>query len=495
MKKSLLYGIICGSCFAVSTGLTLIANGIESANSNPEETLIATTNTIDTTPKSFNQNETVYLITDHSGAKNTSFVGNTINQSNEPIPVDMKITYTLDGNVISAEELAGKSGHIKITYDFAATKYYANQKIPFLTVTGLLLDSNRFSNVTAKNGKIISESETHTIIAGYAIVGLNENLNIDILPTSFSFEADVKDFALETTYTFATSELFADLDTSKLSSVDDIIDKLNQLSSSFDQIVNGGNSLASGLDAALNGAGALQAGLNTLTSGAKTLANGAGDLADGAHQLESGAYQISNGLDKIVSIDNQILDKIREVTAEPIAKYNETIERIDQVIEQISKSNPDLATELTKIKTELETKINTIYEDAYSKVTEYTGGIEKLADGANKLAAGLTTLSNGADSLASGTNQLANGATELSLGSSKLVNGLGELANGGHTLSNGLIAFKEQGIDKLTNLANNDLQNLISNIRSSVNAARSHHYYQNPAAKSVKYIFKTPSIK
>lgn len=496
MKKSLLYTIIGGACLLTTTSLTLIASGVEHANdTNSNQTLVATTTTLDTTPKSFTKNETVYVITDTAGHQVKSFVGNTINTSSEPIPIDMKITYKLDNTEISAEELVGKSGHVKVIYDFSATKYYNNTKIPFLTVTGILLDSAKFKNVKVNSGKTISESEDHTILAGYTMPGLNEDLGIDLLPTSFSFEADVDNFALETTYTFATSEIFADLDTSMLNSVDDLIGQLNQLSNSFDQIIDGSNKLATGLDSATNGAKALQAGINALANGANQLSEGADELATGSHALENGAYQLSDGLGQVVDVDNQIIDKIDEITAKVTAKYEELAARIDRTISMIRWVSPRAAEELANIKAQLETQATDLYNNAYGKVTTYTGGIEALYDGANRLAAGLTELSNGADALASGANQLASGANELSIGSGTLVNGLEQLDTGSHTLYNGLITFKEQGLNKLTNFANNSLANLTNNIRSTVSAAKSYHYYSNSDAKSVKFIFKTPSLK
>ena len=526
MKKPLIYTLIGGACLVASTGLTLIANGTESAiNTNSNATLLATSedNTLNITPKSFTANETVYVITDHAGQATKSFVGSTINTSTEPIPVDLHITYTLDGTDITAEDLVGKSGHIKITYDYTATKTYNNKKIPFLTVTGLSLDSHKFTNIELTNGKIINETEDTTLLAGYAIAGLNEDLGLDVLPSSFTLEADVTDFSLDTTYTFATNEIFADLDTDKLNSIDDLIAQINQLSDGMNQLINGSSQLASGLDSATNGAKALQSGLNLLvsganelTSGAKTLATGANELAsgastlaDGTHQLKNGADQLSNGLSQYVAIDNQILGKINEATNKVTEKYAEIAAYIDRVIEISHSIDPAMAVKLVSLKFELESKVTGLYDEAYGKVTEYTGGIEALYDGANQLASGLDELSTGADSLASGASQVAgganavaggaeklsSGATELSLGSSTLVSGLDQLSTGSHTLYNGLITINDQGISKLVNFANHDLTNLTNNLRLSVNSAKSYHHYQDPSATSVKFLFKTPSIK
>lgn len=499
MKKSTLYSIICGSCLLASTGLTLIASGIDNANNtntNSNTPIVATTTTatLDSTPRTFSRNETVYVITDHAGNQVKSFVNSAINNSDEPIPVDMHITYSLDGNEISGTELAGKSGHVKLTYSFEATKSYNNKKVPFLAVTGLLLDAHKFSSPTIKNGKIISESEDNYILAGYSLIGVNEDLGLDLISNSFSFEADVTNFALGTTYTFATSEIFADLDTSKLRSVDDIIGSINQLGSGLDQIIDGSNKLTNGLDSASEGAKALQSGLNALSSGANALADGTNQLATGAHALTDGANQLKDGLSQVVAVDDQILGKITEITNTAVAKYADLATQIDRIIDAVRKVSPKTAEELTAIKVQLEQQVIATYDNAYSKVIAYTDGIQALSSGANQLAAGLTELSTGADSIKDGANQLASGATQLSLGSSTLVNGLDQLATGSHTLNSGLITFKEQGINKLVNFANNDLVNLINNLRSTVNAARSYHYYSNPDAKSVKFIFKTPSI-
>ena len=495
MKKSLIYTIVGGACLIASTGLTLIANGMEHNSSevatDTSASQLTTESLIKPSTKSFSQNETVYIITDQAGAKAKSFIGNTINQSAEPIPVDLKITYTLDGKTVSASEIANKSGHVKVTYDFAATKQYNNTKIPFLTVTGIMLDSSKFKNVTVKNGKIIEESDKNTIIAGYTMVGLNENLNLDLLPTTFSFESDVTDFSLETVYTFATNELFADLDTSKLNSIDSIIGQLNQLSTSFDQIVAGSDTLTKGIDSALDGGKALEAGIAALHSGATTLATGANDLANGAHALEAGAYQLSDGLSQIVGINNQIVGKIDSATDKITGKYEDFTAKYAEIINEVTEKAPKLAEKLTAIKD----SIVDYYSTAYTTVTTYTGSIEALSNGANQLAAGLTELSNGADALAGGAGELVGGIEQLDAGSKTLVNGLGQLSTGGHTLYNGLITFKEQGINKLTDFANHDLSGLTNNIRSTVNAAKSYHYYQDSSAKSVKFIFKTPSIK
>ena len=414
----------------------------------------------------FTKSENVYIITNADGSLNKSFINNTINESNEPMPVEMKITYTLDGVKIAPAELVGKSGHVKIRFEFAATKSYQNKLIPFLTVTGLEFDSAKFNNVKIDNGKIISESE-HIILAGYTVAGLNEDLGTELLPGSFTVSADVNDFEMADTYTFATNELFADIDTTKLNSVDDLIGSVNELGSALDKILDGSTGLR-------NGAHDLAIGANELANGAHDLANGAAQVDTGANDLAAGAKELSGGLQQLVAFDDSIL-----------AKVDTTTDAITTTIQElIDKYHIDPNSELIK---RINDSLSDYYGQAYTAVTTYTGNIEKLSDGASQLA-------NGADQLANGTAKLKTGAEQLVSGADQLANGATLLANGSATLNSGIATFKSQGVDKLVNFANHDLKGFLNNMRATVAAADSYHHYANSAAKSVKFIFKTPTL-
>jgi putative membrane protein len=101
------------------------------------------------------------------------------------LPVDMKISYTLDGKAISAEELAGKSGHVVIRFDYTNNTGEEKTingktrtvKVPFAMVTGLELNEGKFSNITASNGKVISEGK-RAFVVGMAFPGLSESLSL-----------------------------------------------------------------------------------------------------------------------------------------------------------------------------------------------------------------------------------------------------------------------------------------------------------------------------
>lgn len=444
MKKPLIFASTLIATLFLSSAATLaINNTTQNDTNNTPQNLVAINSDLatDNINKLSTKDANIYAITDATGTINKTFVGNTI-ANEETLPVEMQIQYYLDDTEISASELAGKSGHIKITYNFSATSTYQNKLVPFLTVTGLNLDSTKFSNIKIDNGKIISESDSITLV-GYTFAGLSQDLNADFLPSNFTIEADTTNFELSTVYSFATNELFAELDTSKLTSVDSIISSINSLSNGLDQIIAGSNDLTNGID--------------TLAAGISKLQLGANNLESGANNLATGITKLSNGLNSVVAFGNEIkaygvVDQVTATAENLITKYD---------------LEPALVAEITAPIAEYYNKINTA-------VTAYTGNIEALANGASELSIG-------ANNLAAGTTELKNGINSLSAGAA-------QLSTGSHTLNQGLNTFKTSGINKLVNFANQDAANFVYNFRQTVAAAKSYTAH-------TKFIFKTPSIK
>lgn len=487
-KKIIISAAMLTPMLLVSGGAALATTSSSTPTSGKDLALGTATELqgLNVTSKLLEKDETVYLITDQAGKTIKTFVGSTLVNSDKALPVEMKITYYLNGDEISASELAGKSGHVKIKYEYTSSKYYQNKLVPFLAVTGLDLSSQTMTNLKLDNGKIVKESTDSTLVAGYSFVGLNENLNTDFLPSGFSVEADVENFELGTTYTLVTNEIFTELDTSKLNTIDEIIGQMNQLSSGLDQILSGSTELANGLDSALVGAKKLQAGASELNTCASKLASGAGTLNSGLQELSAGATKLSDGLDYVVGVDNQIMSEADAASAAIQAKAAD----LGSMVAEIARVNPELARELATTISEL----SGYYDQAYSTMQEYFSGIEQLASAADKLEKGAEELAGGAKELAGGATALADGTEELKNGSATLTDGLEQLANGSKNLNAGLSSFKKQGIDKLVNFANQDLSSFARNLRLSVEAAKSYHSYNNPSAESVKFVLKTPSI-
>lgn len=241
-------------------------------------------------------------------------------KSNEQLPVGVSIQYTLGGTPVAPKDLAGKSGKLKMTFTYTNRQFeevkIGDKKekiyVPFVILTGMMLDNEKFTNVDVSNGKVINDG-SHTYVAGFALPGLNESLALGDkldLPSTVEITADVKDFELATTLTVATNEVFNDIDTSKFDGeIDTLKKKLKEMTDGVTQLADGTSQLYKGLSTLLdksgelidgvnqlyNGADQLQSGAASLDSGAGTLADGASDLDVGIAKLQSGATALDSG--------------------------------------------------------------------------------------------------------------------------------------------------------------------------------------------------------
>lgn len=233
------------------------------------------------------------------------------------LPVDLTVSYKLDGNTVSPDELVGKSGKVTIRYDYVNNQYETvnidgkDEKIyvPFAMLTGMLLDNNIFTNVEVSNGKIINDGDK-TAVIGIALPGLQDNIGIDKdqfeIPSYVEISADVTDFSLGMTVTVATNTLFNKIDTEKIDSISDLTDSMTELNNAMTELLNGSSSLYDGLCTLLDKSAELVDGINQLADGAAKLKDGAYSLNDGAKKLSDGAVALSEGLDTLSANNDEL---------------------------------------------------------------------------------------------------------------------------------------------------------------------------------------------
>ena len=234
------------------------------------------------------------------------------------LPVKLKLSYKLNGKTVSADEIAGKSGKVTIRIDYENTqkeKVKINGKtqevnVPFLMLSGMILDDDKFKNVEVSNGKAVNDG-TRTIVAGFALPGMQDSLDIDKdemeIPDYVEITADTTDFELSTTMTVAMNDIFNDVDFSKVDDkVDELKDSLDELEDAAEQLVDGSSQLYDGIGTLLDKSGTLIEGIDKLydgaeqvNSGAKKLDNGADGLSSGAKTLDDGAAKLKNGASQL----------------------------------------------------------------------------------------------------------------------------------------------------------------------------------------------------
>lgn len=221
-------------------------------------------------------------------------------------PVDIKVSYQLDGKDVSPDEISGKTGHVKIhiAYTNNSRQTVNGQTVytPFLAMTGLILDNDNYTNVTTDNAKVIDDGDRH-LIAGYAMPGLKESLGLDDsidldIPSSVDIEADATDFSLDSMLTLVSSDFFGDVDVDNLNA-GNIQDQLNQMQDAMNQLIDGGATLTDGLQQLSTGAASLKDGATQVDEGAATLSDKLGDAKAGSAKLKSGTEQLVAGVGEL----------------------------------------------------------------------------------------------------------------------------------------------------------------------------------------------------
>ncbi|MCR5582800.1 MAG: hypothetical protein K6F70_04200 [Eggerthellaceae bacterium] len=266
----------------------------------------------------------------------------------ESTPITMKVSYTLDGNAISAEQLAGKSGRVTIRFDYENTSWNmcdvngTQEKVytPFACISTLLLSNDHFTNIETENGKIIDDG-SNSVAVGFALPGLQESLGVSEddyeIPSYFEITADVTDFQLDGSYTIATTELFSDINTDSLNmndidsaqsglqqGMDALLSGTDALAAGLLQLASGAQALDSGAQSLHAGASALQEGAAALPSGTQQLAEGASNLAEGASALEGATDQLNNGTQTLASGTASLADGIQALQGNDNAGLQQT---------------------------------------------------------------------------------------------------------------------------------------------------------------------------
>ena len=152
-------------------------------------------------------------------------------------------------------------------------------------------------------------------------------------------------------------------------------------------------------------------------------------------------------------------------------------------------------------KSTVASSINATQANGYSLVTgmqALAAGTQTLADSAPALTSGITQLVNGSNTLVSNNKTLLDGATQLADGTVQLSDGANTLAEGSHTLADGIVEFNEQGINKILDAYNGDIEPLANKLQATLDAGADYQSYAgiaDGANGSVKFVYKLASIK
>lgn len=351
------------------------------------------------------------------------------------LPVSVKIRYELDGQEMSAKDMEGKSGHLKLmisfTNNYSEVKNINGKSIvihPSYLAGGMLnMSTGKFSNVKCESGKIVNDG-TNEMLAFANIPGLNETLrsagldkvnNQLGISDDVTVEADVNDFDLGSIMVGMTNEIDLASELGDIGSVSELTDGVNQLIEADNQLIDGSKQLYDGTTqlkeqaAPLTGSSdqvrqlsagaiqlndgvkALQTGLTAYTNGVDTLAAGSqqlygipqgvsqiqtgvsGNLGQGKTNLLDGATQLNEGLKQLEAQVNAITPDQLKTMQDQVSTSMKTLEGMKALL------GNDVQT-LTKLQGTLNgavTKLDTLANSETGELTTKIGTVmEDVAD-------------------------------------------------------------------------------------------------------------------
>jgi len=294
----------------------------------------------------FTNEETVYSKLKSDGEEYKTIVttttdnnGETVNKQEEidkDLPLDVKITYKLNGEEIKPEELAGKSGKVSINIKYinkskktmningnTATMY-----TPFIVAVGTIIDSENNKNVeVSKSGKVVNDGD-RTIVVGILMPGLEESLDLSgefaeiEIPDSIEITMDSENFELSNILTYSSPNIITeDFDFSKF---DDLFDNMNKLQDGMNKIIDGSNKLYDGTV--------------ELADGTTKLKDGTGKLSSGVTELKN---VVSSSISALVNDSSNALDEntLKAISNQAVQTVSKELNAIGDSAEMQAKTN------------------------------------------------------------------------------------------------------------------------------------------------------------
>lgn len=446
--------------------------------------------------------------------KDVTYTGKTSAEA----PVAMRVTYTLDDQPVTADELAGKSGKVTIRYDFenhsmqTAAIRGVSQTIytPFTCVTALMFDGDDFKNVTVENGKVINDGND-IVVAGFAMPGLKQSLgtmadDADV-PDHFTVTADVTNFELKSTMTIVTAGIMSELDAKSLGVGE--FDDASALTNAMGQLIDGSDKLTTGLEELASSSKQLEAGASSLLGGAQALEGGLYVLAsdDALGKLQAGAASLASSIGQISGKVSESRTMLAEAAAalENAGGSAEELAAAQAVLESNKDkiSEADYAT-LSKALADGAKSAQTAgaiggkLKDADTSFATLVSGLNSAEQGASNLESGAASAIDAANELAAGAQQLVGGAEQLNIAVPQLTQAMQQAADGSKTLTQGMQTFNDEGVVQLVNTLQNDFGGTLDRMNALSDAAKSYTNFggiTEGTTGSVKFVFETDAIK
>lgn len=351
------------------------------------------------------------------------------------LPVSVKIRYELDGQEMSANDIQGKSGHLKLTISF--TNNYSQVKNingksivihPSYLAGGMLnMSTGNFTNVKCESGKIVNDG-TNEMLAFANIPGLNETLksagldkvnNQLGISDDVTVEADVNDFDLGSIMVGMTNEIDLASELGDIGSVSELTDGIDQLIEADDQLIDGSKQLYDGTTqlkeqaAPLTGSSdqvrQLSAGAIQLNDGVKALQTGLTAYTNGVDTLAAGSQQLYGIPQGVSQIQNGVSGNLGQGKTNLLDGATALNEGLKQLEAQVNTLTP---TELDTMQTQIQGAMATL-AGMQTTITDDSAKLGGLSKSLNTASNAITTITQYNEDLKSDVETLKNDVSDL----------------------------------------------------------------------------------
>ena len=425
------------------------------------------------------------------------------------LPIDLNITYKLDGKEMKASDMLGKSGKVEIIVKYTNNdkhNMFINGKYetiytPFVITFGTSIDEKNNQNITINNGKVVSNG-TKNFIVGLSAPGLYESLKVSNLKglDTIKISYDTTSFELGPIYSIVTPKLLSNEDLKIFDKIDSLTNKVNTLQKNMDLIEKSSLKL-------YNGSTLIK---NKLSYSIEELKNNKGNVLSDK-ELENIGLDASNNIKK--SFTDEYKEKIgndawtivssklttssevtKEITNIVSTSVNETVinylKSVGEYEDYIKCSSGDensclvIANDKT-LPYVKEAALNAA-SDSSKKASNYVSNY--TAKSVTKIIAPIIA-ENSASRVASNVakevaKEVSNTVRDESVKSisnslTELYNGINELDNGLKELSEGITKFNDEGINSISKLVNGDIKSLSSRVKALTKLSNDYKTIQN----------------
>ena len=367
------------------------------------------------------------------------------------LPVSVKIRYELDGQEMSAKDMEGKSGHLKLmisfTNNYSEVKNINGKSIvihPSYLAGGMLnMSTGKFSNVKCESGKIVNDG-TNEMLAFANIPGLNETLksagldkvnNQLGISDDVTVEADVNDFDLGSIMVGMTNEIDLNQELGEIGSVSELTDGIDQLIEADNQLIDGSKQLYDGTTqlkeqaAPLTGSSdqvrQLSAGAIQLNDGVKALQTGLTAYTNGVDTLAAGSQQLYGIPQGVSQIQNGVSGNLGQGKTNLLDGATALNEGLKQLEAQVNTLTP---TELDTMQTQIQGAMATL-AGMQKTITDDSATLGDLSNSLNTASNAITTITKYNEDLKSDVGTLKNDVSDLKDQISNKNNEIGEKNN------------------------------------------------------------------